>query len=389
MINVEEKILAYGFFRKVPFDFLNPPSINAEANIKYLRIMVSDSYSEGNSSTYRISIIGNYPEKQSQIYVNVTNNIQETITNNLLRFEKFTYAAAPTIPNISIIKKSKVIIDDKEIKIKYKVLIANTGSVDLNKLSFTDYIMYDEDNIYISRVILKNENITNSYLNNGKISIIKNIETLPIGESIELNYEVPIDNILNPNRYNFNSFSKIKNLDFEKTLETSEIIEAVKLQTNLFTTLIDENTFAFGLTLKSTDNSPDCAAIVENIINIPKKITIKFLNFNGSLAYFDDTLEPVPLFTDISGRTIKILSYPILYKNNIVTYLFKLRIFSYENLQLLASNNSLNNFNSLFILNILNDVQLINNNQYFIGAFPLPLTSSVSISGVLIPKSNL
>lgn len=364
MLSVSEFILSCGRFEEVSFDF--DTTITPPAGFKYVRIPVNDRYTTGTSATYRLAVLGNYPQAIQSILV-------QTNGADLLTFDAdYQVPGEPANARLSVTKTAEVSIVDNQATINYTATVTNTGNVNLADVSYLDTINYDNENVSIGTITVDPSTINVDTSTPGTIVLSGDLGNLNMGESAVITYSVPLTGYNRPGNFVFASSTTARSGDVTNTTNTEINVEVVQFSTNAVCNVSSSNTGEFIIGISSVPSSPDSNIFITDTITVPTGVTVQFISFGSCTAVFADTGEPVLLNTDVTDRQIVITCTANIPPSGTMNYTFSLRAISTTTIQQTPGE----------IVNIITDVTLQDPSmQVLLGVSPLPNTVSMEAGG--------
>lgn len=362
---VSERILSCGRFEEVSYNFSNPQGVTPPEGFKYINIPVSGRYTTAACVLYRLSILGDYPQVQQNIF------IQERGGGIVEFTADYLVAGEPLIPRITVLKDSQVLIVNNEASIDYTVTITNTGNVDLGEISYLDIINYDGTNITIGSITVNPSSVQIDTSTNGTIRLTDIFPSLNMGQTITITYNVPIVSFATPDTYVFTSSTTATSEQSQgsKVPSTAEI-QVVEFTSTANCNVIQPNSASFAFGAISIPNSPTAQLDFENTITIPSNVVVTFTSFGGCTAVFEDTGEPVPINMPITNTEIDVICSATVNSNASVEFVVSFVVVSVNILaQQMAE-----------VVSSLDSVSLVDpSQQVLLGVAPLPNIVRVNI----------
>lgn len=301
-IIVEEKIDGCGVFQEVEFEiaksFENFGS--APEGFNFLKVETDDRYDVGVCVLYRLSIGGNFPVAIEPIKVKAATVIYEFSCDQC-----YLVPGCPAVPKLLVNKECEENIEDNKVTLSYTINVDNIGNTTLTGVLFEDNITFDTANISIDTVTVDPPlSIDQSP---GLIVVSGSLGNLDPGDSVQVKIDVAILSFNAPGTYEITENAKAASSEVEASDSCILNIEVVQLRgEKCCTSGVAVNSRIFRLEVINIGNSPETNVSLEDRLLIPVGVTVRFISFNGCTAVFADTLELVPLNTDITNKTILI-----------------------------------------------------------------------------------
>jgi uncharacterized repeat protein (TIGR01451 family) len=293
---VSEKIDGCGTFTPVPFTLTkDDPNLGpAPTGFQYVKVETGGRYEKGVSVEYRLEIVGDYPTAVEPIKVKAANVV--------LTFDCGCFLVPQCVPQgkLTMTKNCSETISNNQVTLNYNLTVSNIGEAPLQNVQFQDVItipiQLTPGTITVTPATLSVDTSVP-----GQIKISGNLGTINQGGQVNITYTIPIAAVSQPGSYIVSNTALASATGTQTTATCSANIKVVQLATDKCCLITDGNKGNFRFTITSVGLSPDIMVNVFDDIFIPGGITIKFTSFDGCVATFANTTDPVPLNTDIVG----------------------------------------------------------------------------------------
>lgn len=363
-------------FFPVNFDFNNSGGQTPIAGFRFLRVLINQDIEAGSCGIVRIAFAGNFPPtvatpdgRPGYTIVNVNQSGGTGVT--LFPPDQSLYAGCPPVPRVTVTKTCISEITSNMATLDYRVIVANTGNVDLENVGFTDTVNFNASAITLGMITVTPNTIQVDTSMPGMIRFTGDLGTIPIGQSIEITYTLPISAITTPGTFTFNNLAIATSGEIQGSGQCNVSIEAVQLTTDICC-IIEEDEEILRLSISNPSPSPDTQIDYDMLINISADEFVTFTSFDGCIATFVDTGEVVPIGTILTDTSILLECIANL-PSNITTI---------QNIRFTVDGTT--NFSPTpgFIEGIINRVELQNpDDQILISVTPLPNTARITIEG--------
>lgn len=372
MLVVEESIVACNETMVVPFDFSSPPGILPPEGYKFIHVSVNRRYLTSNCVFYRLTLVGNYPKTNQDIYLQTEDSV--------VGFDTGLPVPSPIeSPAVTINKEGQVNIIGNSATIDYTVRVMNTGNEALSDLMFTDRIDYTAFRFSFGTIIVEPDTINVDTSRPGVIELSGNLGTLGIGEMVTITYTVPLTGFTGPGNYIFNSMTMVMNDIVQGAIDTQVMVPVVQLESVLSCEVTSVNEINFNLQITNLAGSPDTMVSFTMVVIVTGSVTAQFQNFGRCRATLSGTESPVLPNTNITGRSVTITCNFFIPATGILN----------QNIPLLIVSGGTPAPNLSVIPATLNTVRLQEENeQVFIGAGDLPQTRVLDIGYNTICSEN-
>ncbi|MEJ6949880.1 hypothetical protein [Natronospora cellulosivora (SeqCode)] len=308
LLTVDEKIDGCDEFRTLIFDdeyefnVSDPVLGEAPAGFKWLKIMSNDRFEKGVTVQYRLRLQGNFPVGEEEIRVKAGPNLLEFQCDDC-----YKVPACPEVGRLTVEKVCDEIIEDNQVELNYATHVSNPGNVNFENVQFSDRITYNPVNITIDveDINISPENLLVDTSVPGIIDISGNLGELSPGESITVEYNIPIGNIEDAGQYIINNTARALANGVESSDTCTLNIDAVRLEGDKCCVEgTDADSRVFRLIVRNLGHSPETRVTIRDRFIIPSGVTIRFNSFDGCSAVFEGTNRPVNINSDITDSTI-------------------------------------------------------------------------------------
>lgn len=316
---IDYRVQSCGYFVNTEYSYQNPPNVFPPPGLRYVRVVVNGAYDPGVAVVYRLSILGNY--------INDTRGSIAVMTRGGLSLYTNPYIipGCNDEPQVSVGQDVVVDINENKARLLYRTIISNTGDSDLTNLVMLNDISYDQ-NVIIGDITTIPDNVEINILEE-LIELSLRIPLLPIGQSMEIYYDIPLD-FEAPGTYDFISFVLVAEEDSSvmDTAITETSMESVELNTNIICNT-DEDTIELCINIANIQGSPTTRINVFNMYTLFEDYTVEFLSFGGCQGQFSngnivETNVPIQVNDDIMITCLDML----LTENTTLRIEIKLRI---------------------------------------------------------------
>jgi len=363
-IVVDEKIDGCGIFTPVDFSLtlVDPNFGAAPAGFQWLKVEVDDRYEKGVCVEYRLTITGNYPVATLPIEVKAANNILV-----------FNCEGCFSVPEcnpqglLSVSKQCELEIINNQAILQYTVEVDNIGNASLNNVQYEDIINIPPA-LTVGTIVVDPPTL-NVVVNPSDITISGNLGTLIPGQKLDITYTIPITNISAARTYLITNRAFAFATGTEASDTCSIMLEAVQLTSDKCC-IVNGSDLSYIIRISNTTGSPETTVNLTDHLIIPDGVTVEFTDFNGCMAVFEGTNNPVPLNTNITGPVgINITCNNLLVpEGGIAQKIISLKLVSSSII------------GTTIIANTLQTVTLDNDNQIFLGAGSLPITALANVT---------
>lgn len=358
-------------FTSLNYDLNNNSGVTPPAGYRFLRIEVDSNIIEGSSGVFRISIAGNIP------VINLpgpNDGIVIVAEQRTVDLSNLRAIGCPIIPRLTVTKNCNATIVDNMATLDYTVIVSNPNSINFDEVLYNDVISFNGSNVQIGQINVTPPDLNIDTSTPGTISITGSLGEISPGESIEINYTVPIVSFQAPGVYSFTNNAIATFGDIEGSALCDVTVDVVSVTTQNCCLVNPDNTGSFNLVIENATNSPQTDVDIVAILIIPEAIELEFTNFNICSAVFIDDATEVPLNTPITNRTIRLVCNGDLQPNSLMTFTIAFRILSSSSF---AINRSINMTITQVNLNV-PDTQIL------LPVTPLPNSTSIDVISSVI-----
>ncbi|PRR80007.1 hypothetical protein [Clostridium vincentii] len=362
---VSEKIDGCGNFQPVPFTLSkeDPNFGTAPLGYQFLKIETNSRYEKGVSVEYRIEIVGDYPIGIEDIFVKAANEIYDFSCD-----ECFLVPKCNPQGKLTVTKNCSHVIENNQATLIYNVHIDNISNGILDNVAFQDLIFLSP-NLIIGTIQVIPQTLSVDITNPGEIKISGNLGTINPGQTVTVQYSIPIANVTEPGSYLISNTATASDTGTKDTDTCNTRVNFVKLAANKCCST-EGDMGIFTLTISSVGNSPDILVDIHDHMEVPSGVTVKFLELSGCEEYFSGTSDPIPTNTDISGP----IALDFICKNALVPAGSKyVKLGKYQ----LVSSSVVG---TTTIRNSINGVNPVNPaDQVFLGVSNIPATANINV----------
>lgn len=360
-------------FTPVLYDFVNSGGQPPPTGYQFLRIRVDDELQEGGCGQYRIALSGRYDPDVT------TDNIIFTVvtSDRLSNFgagAQFLLASCPPLPRLTVNKSCETVIANNRATLNYSVIVSNTGDADLTNVAYDDIINFDGSNITLGNIVVTPDTISVDTSVSGVIMFSGNLGDINIGQSVNISYTIALQAFAAPNTYTFNNLAIASSSTAEGSSECITDVEVVAITTNNCCN-IDGNMANFIVSLTNQTNSPNTEIVVENLLTVPRGLTVNFTSFGNCQAFFDGTTNEVPLNEAVTNSIIRVICTTDLTVNETVNFEVDFEYVSINDLQQVPA----------ILTYLIDGVFFVNSNeQILLSVAPLPNEQTINVNSDLM-----
>lgn len=373
---VEERLDGCPDFTAVSFDLNNTSGQTPPPGYRYLRILVSGDVTRGSAALYRITLSGIFP---AEVLADTASNTFIVTTESILAgflagpTVPYRLAGCPAEPRLTVTKTCDRMIVDNRATLSYQVVVSNTGNADLADVQYSDIINYNGPNVALGMITVNLETIRVDTTTPGVVRLSGNLGTISAGGAVTITYTVPIMAFSTAGSYEFNNTATASSGDVEGSATCNVAVDVVALFTYACCRVMGSDV-TFEIAITNRPNSPVTLIDTQALLTVPNGVVVQFESFGGCQAFFADTMEMVPLNSDVTGRQINIVCDYMLPSNVTITRAVDMSL------------KSTTNFSStpIEVTDVLQTVDLQQpDDQILLDVDPLPNSTQVLIDGFL------
>ena len=298
---VYEKINCCTLFEEIEFEivtsdpfFGTPPD-----GFNFLKIETSGRYDKGVCTVYLIEMLGDFPT--------ASEDIQIKAANNKLIFDCgcFLMPACPPEGKLALEQKCSKSIVDNQLFLSYEVNVSNVGAAAIDDVLFEDIIFYNTS--FGIGSITTDPPLDIDTSTPGEIKLSGNLGTLEPSAVRIIRIDVETDAFTQPGEFTFTNMSKATGGSQEQSATCDSVVKVVKLIGDKCC-VVEGGQVRFIFSIANAQGSPATTIDYSDRMVIPEGLIVKFLDFDGCTATYEDSGLPVPLNTDIEGAVSIILS---------------------------------------------------------------------------------
>lgn len=363
-IKVYEKIDCCSAYKPVTFTLIknDPCFYYAPKGFQWLKIQDYKKYPEGVCIQYLLEIMGNYPNTTQSLKIKTIYDIVKFTENKII------VPGSNPIGSLAIRKRCCTSIINNQAILKYVVDVLNTGNTLLKNVNYNDKV-YIPNLLSLGKITVNPSTLSVDLSIPGQVLINGCLGIIKPGQMITTKYSIPIIYIAKPRIYKIDNIVKVSTRHTSDCTSCSTTINAVKLNAENQCS-VERNKGTFTFTISNVDHSPDTSVNIMDYLYIPSGITLKFKNFGGCTAVFDDKRKCVPLDTNIIGpkniiitcRNVRILEDSCIHKTITFTVISSKIV------------------RKASIVNTLKSISLAKpESQILLGTENLPITSTIDV----------
>jgi len=366
-ITVDERIDGMGQFIPVQF-MLGTDDADfgiAPQDFQWLKVANTGRYGKGAFVEYRIRILGDFPTIAMPISVKAGfNNLTFTHSGGY-----FKVPGSPLPGELNIMKSCEVVIENNTASLQYNFFVMNTGAGVLNNVQYNDVITYDSASLAIGQMEAEPKCFKVKSITPGIITVFGNLGTINPGESMPVNYTMPVLSIAWPNEYIIANAVTLTSEELTLLDTSNLVLDAVQLFANKCYIAAKGNAGTFKMTVSNVGLSPQTRISLNGQIIIPADLVVNFTDFDGCTAQLQDG-STIPLTVNVTNAAINISCSSALVPSGGSLQ---------KNIQFMLVSTS--SFQShAMITGKLQQVDFLNNaSQVFLGISNIPTSASVDI----------
>ncbi len=292
---VSEKVDECGRFIPVPFTLTHsdPNFGTAPHGFQLLVVHNNDRYDTGVSVAYRLEISGDFATAVEPI------KVRAGFCVLIYDCGCFIIPKCQDQGQLAVSKDCERAIIDNRLLLNYSVVVSNIGNASLSDVDFLDEIEIPLQ-FTLGVITVDPPSLAVDTETPGLIKISGSLGTMDPGEKQHIEYQIQVVSISGPGEYVVANTASATSGGVQASASCHLKVDAVELSVNKCCSL-NNTSGEFALKLSAIELSPATLLDIRDSMEIPAGITLQFHSFDGCLATFEDSGDPVPLDTDIPG----------------------------------------------------------------------------------------
>lgn len=266
---------------------------DSPVGFNWLKIETSERFDKGVCVAYLLEIQGDFPFSSQSIQI-------KAATNKLVfDCDCFKMPTCPPEGKLTIKKKCEKEIIDNRLFLRYELEVANIGEAALPLVLFEDIIFYDTS-FKIGDIDVNPTSLSVNISTPDEIIITGSLGTINPSQTIPIKYDIEVENYSSPGSFTFANMASVTSGSQVQTAKCNTNVKVIKLRGDKCC-IIEGDNVIFRFSIANQQGSPATEFNYRDRMTIPDDLTVKFLDFDGCTAIYEDTGDPVIPNTDVVG----------------------------------------------------------------------------------------